>query len=548
MNVQHPFIKPAGTKDQPTIRWHGKLYSIAEADGLAIKEHRLGNFPAAANIYGLILAQVPGYAEGHNNRGAVLQKLQRYDDALISYDQAIALKPNYANAHYNRGTNLKKMLRPDEALASYERAIALNPKHAEAHNNRGVTLQEMKRYDEALVSYDQAIALNPGYAEAYYNRGTLLVSQGDMAAAEVMFHKAFELKPDFSAPLFNLAKIREYHNVENDDVKTIKALLNQPGLAAEDKDQLYFTLGKIYDDADRFEEAFEYFQQANRIRNRQVAYSADAVTKMTDAIISVFNQDFLACPFPFSSDSRSPLFIVGMPRSGTTLLANILSNHGSIATAGELPTLTDITARLPRLIQNGEPYPWGVKQLTTSVARQIVHDYEQRLRRDTGPEVPYIIDKNPINFRNLGFISMLFPKARIVHCTRDPLDTVISNYFQRFPLHLDYAFDLGNIAHFYREYLRLMAHWRTIPNVKFLEVAYEDMVLNTEPTARRTLEALGLDWDERCLAPHTNPNPVETASQWQVRQPIYRDSLERWRHYEKHLASVKEILRADRVD
>lgn len=524
------------------IRWHGKSYTVAEADGLAIKEHRAGNFQAVANIYGLILAQAPDYAEGHNNRGAALQKLQRYSDALASYDKAIALKPNYANAHYNRGSNLKKMNRPDDALASYEQAIALNPNHAEAHNNRGVTLQEMKRYDEALPSYERAIALNPGYTEAYYNLGTLLVSKGLMASAEKMFLKAFDLKPDFPAPLFNLAKIRKYQDVDNVDVKTIKALLNRPGVSLEDKDQLYFTLGKIYDDCDRFDEAFEFFKQGNRIRNQQVSYSADAVTQMTDAIIDVFNQDFLACPFPFSSDNRSPLFIVGMPRSGTTLLASILSSHRSIGTAGELPTLTDITARLHKLIGDADPYPYAVKRLTSTVATKIINDYGKRLRRDIDPRVPYVIDKNPINFRNLGLITMLFPKARVIHCTRDPFDTVISNYFQRFPLHLDYAFDLTNIAQFYREYERLMAHWRKISTVKFIDVDYQDMVLNTEQTARRTLELLGLDWDERCLAPHTNPFPVETASQWQVRQPIYRHSVERWRHYEKHLAPLKEIL------
>jgi len=190
------------------IRWHGKSYTIAEADGLAIKEHRAGNFQAVANIYGLILAQAPNYAEGHNNRGAALQKLQRYSDALASYDRAIALKPNYANAHYNRGSNLKKMNRPDDALASYEQAIALNPNHAEAHNNRGVTLQEMKRYAEALPSYERAIALNPAYTEAYYNLGTLLVSKGDMAAAEDHQNRFSALRKELYALGFPPAMVK----------------------------------------------------------------------------------------------------------------------------------------------------------------------------------------------------------------------------------------------------------------------------------------------------------------------------------------------------
>ena len=153
-----------------------------------------------------------------------------------------------------------------------------------------------------------------------------------------------------------------------------------------------------------------------------------------------------------------------------------------------------------------------------------------------------MIDKNPLNFRHLGLITLLFPQARILHCTRQPLDTCLSNYFQRFPLHLDYCFDLRNIGHFFGQYARLMEHWRTIPNLKMFEVRYEDMILRTEATARAALEFLGLEWDERCLTPHTNRYAVETASQWQVRQPIYQRSLERWRHYEKHLGALRSFL------
>ena len=250
-----------------------------------------------------------------------------------------------------------------------------------------------------------------------------------------------------------------------------------------------------------------------------VSYDSEHVTRMTDDIINVFSKDFLAGPFEFGSDDRSPLFIVGMPRSGTTLLASILSNHRSIATAGELPGIMDFTSRLSQLTGSKLPYPQAVKHLTPAVATRLINDYMQRLRRDFGSNREFAIDKSPLYFRHLGFISMLFPKARIIHCTRHPMAVGLSNYFQRFPLHLDYAFDLKNIGHFFGEYSRLMEHWRKVLPLKIIEVSYEDMIQDTEKTARQILSIIGLESDERCLAPHTNPYAVETASQWQVRSP-----------------------------
>jgi tetratricopeptide (TPR) repeat protein len=500
-------------------------------------------YDAALASYDKAIALKPDNPGLYNNRGIILNEMKRYPAAVASYDKAIALRPDYAEAHNNRGLALQEMKRYDDALASFDKAIMLAPDNFEVHNNRGLALHEIKRYDDALASYDKAIALNPDFAEVHNNRGILMLHTGDMEKAEKMFREALDIKPDSAVPFFCLTSIHKYQNADNADLKSIRNLLAKPGTTPADKACLYFALGKIYDDCSLYDEAFECYRLANLLGNAAVSYDSVSVEKMTDNVIDVFSREFLAQSFAFSSDSQSPLFIVGMPRSGTTLAANILSNHRSTATAGELTTMTEHTSRLSELTGSGIPYPQAVQHLTPAVATRLINDYERRLRRDVGSDVLRIIDKHPPNFRHLGFISMLFPKARIIHCTRHPLDTGLSNYFQRFSGSYDYSFDLRNIGHFYGEYKRLMEHWRSVLPMRLIEISYEDMVMNTEPTARKMLEFLGLEWDERCLAPHTNTCAVETASWWQVRQPIYSQSLERWRHYEKHLAPLKEALK-----
>jgi tetratricopeptide (TPR) repeat protein len=525
-----------------TIPWRGKALTVAQAGAMAMQEQRRGNVQAAADIYDLIAARFPNSAEVHGNRGVLQQLLKRYPEALASYEKAIELKLDYANAHFNRAFILKLLNRYDEALAGYDKAIALYPGHAEAHNNRGSLLQDMRRYDEAIASYDRAIAARPDYAMAYHNCGTAMLSMGNMAEAEKMFRKALELKPDFSEPRHSLSTMRRHRKASGPEVQEILDLLKKPSLPAESQEQLYFSLGKIYDDCGQYDDAFESFRQANEIRNSFVSYQAADLTKLTDGVIEVFTKDFLSQKFSWASQSKLPLFIVGMPRSGTTLLASTLSNHPAIATAGELPDMADYALRLGEMLKGKDRYPQAARHLTPAVASGIITAYESRLKRDARAGAAHVIDKNPLNFRHLGFISMIFPQASVIHCTRDPLDTCLSNYFTRFPLTLDYSFDLKNIGHFYREYERFMEHWRTIPTLRLMDVSYEDMILKTEQTARAVLDFLALEWDPRCLAPHTNPSPVETSSQWQVRQPIYNHSLERWRHYEKHLGPLKEAL------
>ena len=503
---------------------------------------RLGRHDEALASFDRASALNPGHVKAQNNRGALLHTLQRHKEALASFDRAIVLEPANAEFHNRRGVILREMKRPEDALPSFEQAIALKPGIAEFHNNRGVSLRAVKRFDEAAASHDQAIALEPGTAEFHHRRGMICANKGDMQEAERMFSRALELNPDFPDPLTALANIRKYKNADDDDIKRMQRLLDSAAIPPDGREKLFFSLGKIYDDLGCYEEAFACYERGNQMRNAGVSYDPDQVVALANDIMNVFSRDFLARPFASASESRSPLFVVGMPRSGTTLVASIFSNHHSIATAGELPTIAEFVQQLGAWIGIGTPYPQAAGHITPAVAARLINDYEKRLRRDVGPEIPHVVDKHPLNFWHVGFIAMLFPKARIIHCTRHPLDTCLSNYFRRFDRHYDYSFDLRNIGHYFCEYARLMEHWRKVLPVQMIEIKYEDMISRTEPVVRQALDCLGLEWDERCLVPHTNPAPVETASFWQVRQPIYTESLERWRHYEKHLAPLQQAL------
>lgn len=429
-----------------------------------------------------------------------------------------------------------------EALALYRLILAKVPDHGPCLNNMGLLLYHFGEVDQAIAAYRRSIQLQPHEPFAYCNLGTALASKGDSAEAEKMFSKAIALKPDFARSIYLLAQMRKYRSIDHADAQHIQKLLAKPEHTLVDAPHLYFALAKIYDDSGLYDQAFEYFCKANRLLNATVTYDPGLIRRLTDEAMAVYSNEFLAQSFPFASDNAQPVFIVGMPRSGTTLLASILSSHRDVKSAGELPTMAECTLLLPSLLGGNIPYPQAARHLTPQAATVIIKQYHARLTRGIRSSVRYVIDKHPVNFRYLGLISMLFPRARIIHCMRHPLDTCLSNYFQYFDRMYDYSFDLKNIGHFYQEYQRHMAHWRATLPMKILDIGYEDMVADTQKTARRALDFLGLEWDARCLAPHTNTQPVRTSSMWQVRQPIYTHSVQRWRHYEKHLDPLKAML------
>jgi tetratricopeptide (TPR) repeat protein len=483
----------------------------------------------------------PQSALAHFNTANVLYELKRYEEALASYDRVLAIQPDFAEALSNRGNVLYELKRYEEALASYDRAIAIQPDFAEPHLGRGTVLStfELKRYEEALASYDRALAIRPDFAEAHHGRGAVLRTFGRIKEALPLLEKAVELAPQRG--IFVWSFIESKRLVDGDPhLGLIETLARDIGSRSEE-DQIYlhFALGKVYADLGQHERSFSHFIEGNRLKRKQIVYDEAAELARFERMRAVFTAEVMRKVRGCGEPSRIPVFIFGMPRSGTTLVEQILAAHPMVYGAGELNDFAAVVASLRGSIAARSGL--GREQL-----HQIGIRYLQRVRT-IAPTAKRIIDKTLTNFYYVGLIHLALPNARIIHVRRDPLDTCISCFTTLFMHnHLTFSYDLAELGRYYRAYSAMMEHWRRVLTLEqMLEVQYEELVVNFEPLARRIVAYCGLEWDAACLDFHKIKRPVWTASTIQVRQPIYRSSIGRWKAYEDMLRPLSETLKGD---
>ena len=519
------------------------------------------------------LAIGPTDASAHNGLGRSLKDQGRLEDAAKCYRQAIKHQPEMASAHDNLGYVLRQLGDPVQAADCHQRAVHLNPRSAGIRNNFAVALKNIGLYVEAATEYRQALKLEPGWADIHKNLGNVLHVLGNYREAIEAYAEAHRLDPESQEILFNLAatcaqvgdlesadrhcrtllKIRPDHATglallnemtntsEEEDIYTFQALLDSDDASLEERIEAGFGLGRIYDRLGDHERAFNHYGEANRLKRDEVGLNIEEHTLAFRAIRSTFTQEFFEKSDIRGSESDRPIFIVGMPRSGTTLVEQIISSHPQIHGAGELSHIQRITETLSSNKVAPLPFPISITELNQEKAAALADRYLAELQH-RNKDAQHVTDKLPSNYRNLGFIALLFPRARIIHCQRHPLDTCLSCYFQRFK-EVNYSFDLEHLGWYYSQYAELMAHWREALPIEMLEVRYEDLVENQERVSRELIAYCGLDWDDRCLDFHRNERPVETASMFQVRQPMYADSIGRWKRYDRHIQVLKSVLK-----
>ncbi len=484
-----------------------------------------------------------------NALGVAQETIQRFPQAETTYRAALAVRPEFAEAHANLGNCLRRLGRLDEAQAHCERAIELQPDFAVAHYNLGILLQDRGEHERAIAHYRQALATRPDYIEALNNLGSCLRTQGLIDAARATFERILELRPTQIEAHCNLAQYKTYRP-DDPQVETLLAQRHRLASLTEDgRVRYWFTVGKMLEDVGRHDESFAAYAEGNRAKHAITPWDEGAHLDLQRRIVASFTRETMAkaCAAPHG-DGPTPIFILGMPRSGTSLLEQVLSTLPGVHGAGEITWLAETLQSAEN--DGGE----GVFQFPETLAacsgerlQVLGRRYIDRIR-DLAPQATHVVDKLPANFTHIGLIHLMFPHARIVHAMRDPMDSCFSCYSRLFSGdNLGFTYDLGAVARYWVGYHELMRHWRDVlPPGRILDVSYEAMVADFENQARRVLEYLGLPWDERCLGFHDNQRVVRTASVAQVRRPIYRTSVARWKPYERHLGRLHELVGAYR--
>jgi tetratricopeptide (TPR) repeat protein len=497
----------------------------------ALRHHRAGRPGEAERICQQVLAVDPRHAESLHLLGMIAFQKPRYDSAVDLITRAIAIDAQTASYHSNLGLVLRHLKRLDEAESSFRRALDINPDYPEAHNNLGLALEDKGLLDGAIACYRRALDLKPDYSQANNNLGFALKILGRFEEAFAALERAIYRGVDPCISYYGLSNCRKFTPADQNLVSDIMSVLQNPKISDAGRSLLHFALGKIFDDLAEYQIAIQHFDEGNRLgRGRHHADRAHYGT-LVDWLIGAFPKQALRTLA--ASDSELPILIVGMPRSGTTLAEQILSSHPRVAAGGEL----DFWLHRANWIGKRP-----LSHLNAAAEQDVIRDY-LGLLTSVSPDAMRITDKMPYNFPFLGIVHRLFPRARIIHCRRNPVDTALSIYFNRFPQGIDFTFSRNDIVFYYQAYARLMAHWRKmLPPDQFLEIDYERLVADQESVSRHMVEFCGLDWNETCLTFHETDRPIMTLSAWQVRQPIYGHSVERWRRYEPWLGEFRRLL------
>jgi len=492
----------------------------------------------AASCFERAVALKPDLAALHYNLGHVYQLLGRDKDAGASLKKAIALAPDFAEAHVRLGH--LSLLDSDRAGADrcFARAIASMPPAANARLKLARTLAQVGQPDAAARCALAAIAADSSLPDAHQFCGELMQQLGRFEEAVTNFARAVALQPQRTEPYLGMAFSTKLGSVDEPMLSAMRARLSEPDLADRDRANLNYALAKAADDSGDYAAAIEHFEDANRIAAERLRRSGRSIDRgkhkaNIDRLIAAFTPEFFARNARLGSDSELPVLVVGMIRSGTTLIEQIVSSHPEVGAGGELRFWGDRGARIADVLSGG---------LDAPEAHEVSAAY-CRLLQAVRPGARRITDKMPTNFLLLGLVHLLLPHARVIHCRRHPVDNCLSMFFTPYLRSPDFAHDRGNLVFYYEQYLRLMTHWRRVlPPDRLLEVDYETVVQDPEQSARKVIAFCGLDWDDACLQHERNPRPITTPSMWQARQPVYRTSVSRWRNYEPWLGEFRRLL------
>lgn len=478
----------------------------------------------------------PNRAYYQRDLAEVLVLSAKAQDALSIIKRALVLEPDDAQAHFILGLATMSLGMLDNASEAFQQTIELEPNFSPAHNNLGSLLERSGELKEAKKAYSEAVRIESNNAQAQNNLASILIAEGDIKAAKDHLEAAIKASPDYIEAHHNLSALKKY---QKDDlhITRLQSIAADPSkLTTDNQIRLEFVLGKAYSDMGDYDRAFSHYKNGNQKKRATFEYCEDEATKFNSDLKTSFPSAFFQGPAESQSNEPIPIFIVGMPRSGSTLVEQILVSHSEVSTAGELTVLNKIVK------DHVEEFPKGVDKLSNAEFAEIGNAYLNVIRKKA-PESKYIIDKMPGNYRLLGLIARALPQAKIINTTRNPLDCCFSVYTRLFLETLHYGYDLEELGNYYLLYQNLMAHWHSVlPDGVLTDAAYESVVGDLRGEAEKMVDFIGLRWQEELLEFYLQETNVLTASAAQVRQPIYKSSIERWKPFQKELEPLIRAL------
>jgi len=474
-----------------------------------------------------LLAQI---AMDSNHRKAAVKLLKR----------TVEVAPDFVLAWNNLADLYMKEEKFDLALETAQQAIAIDPAQAHSYVVKGNVLSKAQRHDEALEAYDQALANGAGHSGALCSKGHVLKTVGRTPEAIDIFRQCIRLHPGFGEPYWSLANLKTF-SFSDDEVKVMEELVEREDLPEENKVNIRYALGKHYENQEAWKTAFGHYRAGAQLRRPHESYDPVQNQVVHERAIRVFNEELLAARKGWGDPSGGAILIVGLPRSGSTLIEQILASHSQVEGTMELPDLARCIREVSRSRYDRSEYPEAVNDLSEKDVLALGQRYmRSTMRYRTGK--PFFIDKMPNNFSHIGFLHLILPNARVINARRHPLDSCLGCFKQLFYKGQSYTYDFFELGQYYLQYQAIMDHWHELLPGKVLDVNYEDMVADQEGQTRRILDYLGLPFEEQCLRFWETERPINTASSEQVRRPIYSSGVNFWKNYEPWIGELKEIL------
>ena len=521
------------------IRFSNKDRELLAAAS-ALVDNRI---PEAESLLRERLKKAPTDVAAIRMLAEIAARLGRHEDAELLLARCLELAPGFNAARHNYALVLHRANKPTEALAELDALLEIDPGNSSCRNLKAAVLCRIGDYDPAIKIYADLLAEYPGHPKLWLSYGHALKTAGSQDDAIGAYRKSIELDPGFGEAYWSLANLKTFR-FESDDVPAMRRQLQRANLAPEARHHFEFALGKALEDEGTYAESFAHYLEGNRQCRATIPYSADDISARTRRSKKIFDADFFRQRASFGNDAADPIFVVGLPRAGSTLIEQILSSHSAVEGTMELPEIMSMARVLRQQAAPDQqtPYHDVLAQMSPEQLRELGERYLERTRVHRKSGAPYFIDKMPNNFQHIGLIHLALPNAKIIDARRHPMACCFSGFKQHFARGQDFTYDLGDIGRYYRDYVELMAHYDDVLPGRIHRVVYENMVDDTETEVRRLLAYCGLPFEEACLRFFENERPVRTASSEQVRKPIFREGIDHWRHFEPWLAPLKSAL------